>query len=349
MRIGLVSPPWLSVPPHGYGGTESMIDVLARGLALAGHEVVLVGHPASTCPVERRSVIPADADLPIGDAMHEVRHAIGAYDVLRDVDVIHDHTVVGPLLAPNGSRVPAVTTMHGAFDELSIPIYRRIGEEVPIVAISHAHARSAGGVPIARVVHHGLDLSQFPVGRGGDHLLFLGRMCPEKGAHRAIRIARAAGVPLVIAAKMREPLERAYFDAEVRPLLGRGVEYIGEPSFPEKIELLRSALALVNPIRWPEPFGLVMIEALACGTPVVAYDAGAAPEIVVHGRTGLLCRTQDEMVAAVALVAGIERPVCRDDCEERFSMRRMVGAYVSVYEGLLAAGASRGASAVGGA
>jgi glycosyltransferase involved in cell wall biosynthesis len=235
-----------------------------------------------------------------------------------------------------------VTTVHGPFDETSTFLYQRIATRAAIIAISFSQARAAHALPIARVVHHGLDTSAYRLGTGGDHLLFLGRMAPEKGAHRAARIAREAGVPLLLAAKMREPAEREYFETWVQPLLGGGVEYVGEASEREKIELLGSAAALLNPIRWPEPFGLVMIEALACGTPVITFDEGAAAEIVLHGETGFVCRTEQEMIAAIGRVEGIDRRVCRRSCESRFSMERMAADHIRLYDEVLRARARAG-------
>ena len=160
-------------------------------------------------------------------------------------------------------------------------------------------------------------------------------MSPDKGAHRAVRVARATGLPLLLAAKMREPEEREYFERRVRPLLGDGVEFVGEVGGVDKLELLGEARALLMPIRWPEPFGMVMVEALACGTPVIAFPEGAAPEVVEHGRTGFLCGDEPEMVAAVRRLDELDRAACRRSVVERFSARRMAAQHVSVYRSVL--------------
>jgi glycosyltransferase involved in cell wall biosynthesis len=190
---------------------------------------------------------------------------------------------------------------------------------------------------VARVIHHGIDANDFPVGNGkGDYLMFLGRLSPDKGAGRAIDVARKADVPLLLAGKMREPWERDYFEARVAPFLSEQIQYLGEVGHERKLELLADARALVFPIRWNEPFGLVMLEAQACGTPVLAFPEGAAPEVVDHGRTGFLCHDEDEMAEAVTKLDGIDRGACRTAVEGYFSTERMVREHIELYEDLLA-------------
>ena len=205
-----------------------------------------------------------------------------------------------------------------------------------IVAISHAHARSFGDIPVAAVIHHGIDLNACKPGPGtGGYLLFTGRMCAEKGVDHAVRVARRARWPLVITAKIREPAERAYFDQQVRPLLGPDDDMLAEQPRAARVALMGNAAALVNPITWPEPFGLVMAEALAAGTPVLPFPNGAAPEIIDHGGTGYLCRDEDEMTAAVAHIGEIDRWQCRAAAEQRFSLARMAADYERLYRAIL--------------
>jgi glycosyltransferase involved in cell wall biosynthesis len=339
LRIALVAPPWIPVPPDGYGGTEAVIDRLARGLRAAGHEVVLAAHPDSTCPVQVIGTQALPEGTPIGVAAFELRHAVEAYDCVDRLspDIIHDHTLAGPLLCRGRGHAPVVTTNHGPFDEHTISLYRAIGSAAPVIAISHSQAAMATGVRLAGVVHHGLDVEEIPVGEGrGDYFLCLGRMTPAKGIHTAIDVARRAGVRLLIAAKMREDAEREYFYSAVEPLLGADVEFVGEVGPQDKYRLLGGARALVNPIQWPEPFGMVMLEALACGTPVVSFAQGAAPEIVDDGVTGFLRHTPDEMVAALGRVDEIDRAACRQRAQEQFSTERMVDCHVEVYRRVLA-------------
>lgn len=344
MRVGLIAPPWLPVPPEGYGGTELMLDLLARGLQAAGHEVLLYTTGDSTCPVPRASVLEHSDTLRMGCSVPEIRHVRHAYAALADCDVIHDHTVVGPIYAGTITAPPVVTTNHGPFNAELNDVFLAMAGRVPVIAISNSQASSADpGISLAGVIHHGIDVDRFPVGAGdGGYLVFLGRMAPEKGARRAAAIARAAKRRLLIAAKMREPLERRYFEEEVRPLLGDGVEYVGEVGLERKIELLRDAEALVNPIRWPEPFGLVMIEALACGTPVLTFKEGAAPEIVEHGITGFLCGDEADMADHLARIGELDRAACREAAASSFSLERMVADHVAVYERLLSGELSTG-------
>jgi glycosyltransferase involved in cell wall biosynthesis len=327
----------VAVPPLGYGGTEAVLDSLARGLVRAGHEVVLYATGDSTCPVERRSYWP-EGVTPMGSILPEVAHVLAAYDALGDCDVIHDHTLVGPLLATRHGATPVVTTNHAPFTPEIRALYAAVTPGVSLVAISHAQRAAAPEIPVARVIHHGLDCADVRVGDGtGGYLVFLGRMNPDKGVHRAIAVARRAGVPLRIAAKMREEAEIAYFDSVVRPLLGGDVEYLGEVSPSEREELLGGALALVNPIAWPEPFGMVMIESLAAGTPVLTYAMGAAPEIVDDGVTGFLGSDVASLAAAVGRVGDLDRARCRAVVETRFSTDRMVADHVALYADLVAA------------
>ena len=338
MRVAQIAPPWAPVPPHLYGGIELVVDLLSRGLQAAGHDVVLWTVGESTSPVPRRFVLDGAEGARIGMAVPELRHVIHAYESLSDFDVIHDHTVFGPLYAARFPERVVVTTNHGPFGTELDDLYRTIAETVPVICISHDQRALAPDIPVAGVIHHGVDPVMFPVGAGaGGFCLFLGRMSPDKGAHRAIIACRKAGVPILLAAKMREPREVEYFEAEVAPLLGDGAEYLGEVPHARKLELLGAAMALVNPIRWHEPFGLVMVEALACGTPVIAFREGAAPEIVSDGRTGFLCDDEIGMADAIGRIGEISRAACRAEAEGYFSSTRMVAEHVALYEGVIAA------------
>jgi glycosyltransferase involved in cell wall biosynthesis len=337
MRIAQIAPPWTPVPPPLYGGIELVVDLLARGLQAAGHEVLLYATGDSTCPVPTKWVLQEAEGTRIGMAVPELRHVLHAYEAVRGVDIVHDHTVFGPLYSERFPDLPVVTTIHGPFNDELTDLYGVVASRLPVICVSHDQRATAATVPIARVIHHGVDASAFPVGDGrGGYCLFLGRMSPDKGPHRAIEACRKAGVPLFMAAKMREPWERAYFDAEVAPHLGEDVRYLGEVPHEEKLALLGDAMALINPIRWHEPFGLVMIEALACGTPVISYPEGAAPEIIEHGRTGFLCDDESEMADAIGRVEEISRAACRAAVEGYFSVERMVNEHVDLFEQILA-------------
>jgi glycosyltransferase involved in cell wall biosynthesis len=261
-----------------------------------------------------------------------LENVVGAYELAKHADVVHDNTIAGPIYSARYPNMAVVTTNHQPFSRTYNAVYGAALPRVLLVAISHSHASSTP-LAVDAVVHHGLDVADYPFGSGdGGYVALLGRMTENKGVHRAIAIARAAGVPLKIAAKMREPHEREYFEKFVEPHLGDDVQYLGEVDAAGKRELLASASALLNPISWREPFGMAMLESLACGTPVVGSPQGAAPEIVEHGVTGFLSDDDDELAACLRSVDRIDRAACRRHVEDDFSVERMVDAYVDVYE-----------------
>ncbi|MDP9074670.1 MAG: glycosyltransferase family 4 protein [Actinomycetota bacterium] len=336
MRIAVIAPPWAPVPPQLYGGIELIVDELARGYQAAGHDVLLYATGDSTSTVRTAWALEKAEGNRIGMCVPEMRHVVNAYDAVTDFDIVHDHTMMGPFYAERYKDLKVVTTIHGPFNNELTDLYRRIANRVPIIAISHSQRRHAPEVPIARVIHHGLNAKNFPIGEGNDgHFLFLGRMAPEKGAHRAVEAAFKAGVPLLLAAKMREPWEFDYFDAYVKPYLNDDIQYLGEVPHEEKLRLLAGARALLNPIRWAEPFGLVMVEALACGTPVLTFPEGAAPEIVEDGKTGFLCQDVADMAEAIGRIDQLDRKACREAVEGYFSTDRMVGEHLAMFEEML--------------
>jgi glycosyltransferase involved in cell wall biosynthesis len=337
VKIGIVAPPWAPIPPDLYGGIEQAVDCECRGLVDAGHEVVLFTTGDSTCPVPSQWVLEHSEGARIGFSVPELRHVLAAYDAMEAAgcDIVHDHTMMGPVLHADGGRpgVPVVTTIHGPLNVELLDIYTRIAGSVPLIAISHAQLRDHRELPIEAVIHHGVDVEDFPVGKGeGEYCLYLGRMVAEKGAHRAILAARKAGMRILLAGKMREPWETSYFEAEIEPLLGDDARYLGEVPLDEKRTLLAGAKATLFPIRWNEPFGLVMLESLACGTPVLAFAEGAAPEVVADGRTGYLCRDESEMAEALASIGAIDRAECRADVEVRFSTERMAREHAELFQ-----------------
>ena len=338
MHIGLIAPPWLPVPPPAYGGIESVVHTLALALREAGHEVLLAASGDSTCPVERvPGFAPSDSST-VGATLQELRHVVRAYPAMLGVDVIHDHTFLGPLYSNHAPLVPVAATVHGPFGPDVLEIYRAVPGTVSLVAISRDQASTAEGVRISRVIHHGINPAEVPVGRGrGGYVAFLGRMHPNKGVLEAIMAARRAGLPLRIGAKNREAGEHAYFNEVIRPLLRPGTEYLGELTAAEKFELLGGAIALLNPIQWSEPFGMVMIESLAAGTPVVATARGSAPEIIDDGVTGFLRTDEPGLVEALTRVGELDRARCRSAVEQRFSAARMAADHVRLYSEVLEA------------
>jgi len=337
VRIAIIAPPWVSIPPRAYGGIEVVLDGLARALDRCGHEVLLFATGDSTCPVATGWALERAVGVANARPATELHHVVNAYDWLAgEVDIVHDHTLVGPVYGQRFSSLPVVTTNHGPFESELADFYRAISDVVPVLAISHHQASTADRTRVAGVIHHGVDVNQFPVGDGdGGYAAFVGRMSPDKGVHTAIAIARAADVPMKIAAKMDEPAERTYFTERVKPLLGGDIEFIGEVGGSDKLSLLGGACCLLNPIAWPEPFGMVMIEALACGTPVIATPLGAVPEIVDDGATGFVRAGVDELADALRRAGELDRVGCRTAAVTRFSSERMAADHVRFYQSVL--------------
>lgn len=338
MRIAVIAPPWLPVPPVSYGGTEIVLDALCRGLEEIGHEVLLVTTHDSTCQVSARTSSTVSLGTVSTPAAAEVPHAAHGYEqaLAWGAEIVHDHTLTGPALGALVVPAPVVTTCHGPLDGRLRSFYRSIADRVAVIAISASQARLAPDVAVSAVIHHGVDLTRFTPAEGrGEAALFLGRMSPDKGVDTAIEVARRAGVPLQIAAKMAEDDERQYFAECIRPLLGDGVEYLGEVTRVQQRGLIAGARCLLNPIRWGEPFGMVVIEALASGTPVVTTPCGSMPELVDDGITGFLRTDVAGLAAAVVASAALPGSVCRAVAETRFSMRRMAEDHVQLFERVL--------------
>ena len=340
MRIAILSPVWFPVPPVGYGGIEWVVSLLADGLAEAGHDVTLFASGDSFTKAELASVYDEAPSAEIGQTTPELRHALACYERADEFDIVNDHS--GPLGAALGaaSPTPVVHTVHGPLGgepgELYVTL-SKVAPEVGLISLSLNQRKPQPDLPWVATCPNALDLDAYPVHtERGEYLLFLGRMSADKGCHRAIEVATEVGVPLKIAGKMREPAEREYFETYVAPHLGEGVEYLGETSHGKKVALLQNARATLFPIDWEEPFGLVMIESMACGTPVIATRWGAVPEVIEEGRSGVIVDDYHEMAGALADADRLEPLECRRYAEERFSAGRMVRDYVSAYQAVLA-------------
>ena len=332
MHIALVAPPFIPVPPVAYGGTELFIAHLAEALTDAGHRVTVYANGDSRVRAEvkwryRRAQWPIK-DPSTAHLLNEDHTAWAIRDAARTADVIHVNDIVGVPFA-GFIDVPMVHTLHHPYEPVLSQQYQRY-PDVHYVAISGFQAKQE---PMRRihVVHHGLPMDQYTFCREKDgYLAFLGRMAPCKGPHLAIEAARKAGMPLKLAGEI-QPVFREYWDKEVEPRLGGNIEYVGEAGPAEKNALLSRARALLFPIQWNEPFGLVMIEAMACGTPVIAFDGGSVPEIVKNDVSGWICGDIDEMASRAASCA-ISPDSCRDWAGDRFSCESMMERYVRVYE-----------------
>lgn len=342
MKIAQVAPLWESVPPKLYGGTERIVSYMTEELVRMGHDVTLFASGDSETAAKLEAICPQALRLNTGIFNRDAplimlqERALGASG---DFDVIHSHLdFLGFPLARRHS-VPVVTTLHGRLDlpEL-VPVFREFSE-MPLVSISDAQRKPIPWANWQATIHHGLprDLYTFHAQPEG-YLAFLGRISVEKRPDHAIEIAKRTGLPLRIAAKV-DPADRQYFQSEIEPLLDHPlVEFIGEISDAEKNEFLGHAAAVVCPYDWPEPFGLVLIEALACGTPVLAYRRGSIPEIIEDGTTGFVCETLSEMAEAAGRISLIDRRRCRAAFDQRFTADRMARDYVALYERIVEEG-----------
>ncbi|MGN9779019.1 glycosyltransferase family 4 protein [Micromonospora sp. H33] len=337
----MVVPPWLSVPPPGYGGLEQTVAGLVDALVAGGHAVTVFGagehHGTDASFV---STIPDLQYDRLGESLPELAHLARVNHLIgpSDFDVIHDHTTIGPLLA--GRRaVPTVATVHGNPVGEYGTVLSDTDQGVGLVAISHAQRRLNPRLPWVGTVHNALDTPGIPHKRipAPGPVLWLARFSPDKGPDTAIRACRAAGLPLVLAGKCNEPAERRYFDEVVRPMLDDDVTVVLDADRRAALRLLIDARCLVMPIQWEEPFGMVMLEAMATGTPVVALDRGAVPELVRPGVTGLICERADELPGALAAAIDLDPAACVAHVAERFSTARMAAGYEEVYRRFIAA------------
>jgi len=336
MRIAQVAPLIESVPPKHYGGTERIVSYLTEELVRSGHEVTLFGSGDSVTNARliapfRRSVRKNDrCKDPIAREVILIDHVV---EHAHEFDVIHFHTGYLHFAVSRHLPVAHVTTLHGRLDMPDlVRVFDRF-RDVPVISISNAQREPMPWANWQATIYHGLpsDLFRFYPDRG-DYLAFLGRISPEKRADRAIEIAKRVDMPLKIAAKV-DRADRRYFKRVVEPLLNDPhVEWVGEISDQQKNELLGNAHALLFPIDWPEPFGLVMIEAMACGTPVIAYESGSVPEVMEDGVTGFVVRELDAAAEVVRQVCNLNRACCQEVFEKRFTATRMANDYMSLYE-----------------
>ena len=340
MHVAMVAPVIESVPPRQYGGTERVVSVLTEELVRRGHDVTLFASGDSQTTAELRSCCPRGLrlDREVHDYLPHSLYQLGeVYRRSDEFDLIHNH--VDWIAFPFAGLVstPTLTTVHGRLDLQIARAPYELFPGQPLVSVSNSQRRPLPEGNWLATVYNGIELSHFQLRPdAGDYLVFLGRISPEKRPDRAIAIAREVGMRLVIAAKV-DPADEDYYDQEIAPLIRDCplVEYIGEVNEREKDELLGGAYAYLFPIDWPEPFGLTMVEAMATGTPVIAWRAGSVPEVVVDGVTGYICSSLEEMVEAVRRVGGIDRTACRAYVEHRFTGAAMTDGYLQAYARLL--------------
>ncbi|GBR02988.1 glycosyltransferase family 4 protein [Acetobacter oeni] len=340
MRIAQIAPLHEAVPPKLYGGTERVVSFLTDELVAMGHDVTLFASGDSITTATLDAVWPRALRLdpairdPIAPHMLLMERVARLAD---QFDILHFHMDYWPFTHFSRQPTPFVTTMHGRLDLMELqPVFDAF-PNVPIVSISNNQRLPLPQARYVGTVLHGLPenlLTPQPGPR--DYLAFLGRICPEKGVDKAIRIARAVDMPLKIAAKV-DKVDVEYFEREIVPMLGEGVELIGEINDRQKSAFLSGAKALLMPIDWPEPFGLVMIEAMACGTPVIAFRHGSVPEVLEEGVTGAIVANEAEAIAAYPQVEALDPAVVRKAFEKRFTARRMADDYLAIYQNLIAA------------
>jgi glycosyltransferase involved in cell wall biosynthesis len=333
VRIALIAAPFIAVPPPEYGGTELFVGQLAEGLSKAGVDAVVYANGESTVQAERRWLYERSMwpiKQPERAWLRELNHTSWAVrDALRDCDIIHMQSPQGLAFSHFVDR-PFILTLHGPHEDFLSEYYVRY-PEVQYVCISDAQCRKES-LPHQRTIHHGIDLSLYRlVENKQQYLSFIGRIAPIKGTHLAIEVAQRTGIPLKIAGEV-QPAFREYFESKIRPKIdGKLVEYIGPADLQAKNELLGNSMAMLFPIQWNEPFGLVMVEAMACGTPVIALTGGSVPEVVVEGVSGHVCRSIREMTRCIRDLntkpADVRRYV-----EQNFSVEVMVRSYINLYQ-----------------
>jgi glycosyltransferase involved in cell wall biosynthesis len=334
LRIAMVATPWYEIPPNGYGGLELICAALVDALVARGHDVTLFG--AGRRSGTKATFVSTSEELQyprLGEEMPGLLHAARVNNMLatQDFDVIHDHSMAGPLTAPQRSA-PTVLTVHGPPDGELGDYYELLGDTVQLVAISESQRQSRSSLPWAATVHNSIRLSEFTVRAANDGpVLWLARFCPDKGPDLAIQACREAGLPLVLVGKCNEAAEKRYLDEKIRPLLGDDVELVLNADRATTKGLLSAARCLIMPIRWQEPFGMVMIEAMASGTPVVALRRGSVPELVRDGITGFICDEPDELPGALLAVKTLDPMDCVAHVRGSFSAELMAERYEQVY------------------
>lgn len=340
MRIAQIAPLWERVPPFRYGGTELIVSLLTEELVRRGHEVTLFASGDSITTARLKSVhdraLRLDPDIK-EPGMYEQMMLAKIYHQAHHFDIIHSHVGCSSLPYCGFVKTPTVHTMHGIFTPDNEKMFRLFAKQ-PYISISEAQREPRLGLNYVHTVYNGIDPEVYPFQETPTqppYLAFVGRLSPEKGPERAIAIARAVNLPLKMAGKI-DAVDRSYFNEKIKPLIdGEQIQYLGEVSHEEKAQLLANATITLFPITWREPFGLVMVESMVSGTPVIGTAMGSVPEVIAHSKTGFVCNTLEEMIEAVPAAMKLDRQTCRDYVVSRFSVRAMVDEYERAYQMVL--------------
>lgn len=342
MRIAQVAPLWERVPPFRYGGIELIVSLLTDELVQRGHEVTLFASGDSISTAQLKSV--HEQALRLDErikepGLYEQMMLSQVYQQAHHFDIIHSHVGCAALPYSGFVKTPTVHTMHGIFTPDNEKMFRQFAWQ-PYISISEAQREPRLGLNYIHTVYNGIDITAYPFQPEPEqsaYLAFVGRLSPEKGPQEAIAIAQAAGLPLKMAGKI-DAVDKTFYRDEIKPLIdGEQIQYLGEVSHAEKVKLLSGAAATLFPITWREPFGLVMIESMAVGTPVVGMALGAVPEVIAHGKTGFVCHSREQMIELVPAALKLNRQDCRDHVVSRFSVTSMVDEYEKAYKMVLRA------------
>ncbi|HVS79482.1 MAG TPA: glycosyltransferase family 4 protein [Candidatus Paceibacterota bacterium] len=340
MKIAQIAPIIERVPPKKYGGTERVVHALTEELVRRGHEVTLFASGDSETTAELFSVYPRAlrearlTDL-YGMNVYTTMNIGVAYERQHEFDIIHDHNGYASLPAANMSDTPVVMTYHGPFSPEVRTVFQTL-RKPNVVTISWAQAKYAPNINHAGTVYNGLDMDAYPFSATHEgYLLFVGRISEEKGVHNAIHAAQYLNLPLIIAAKL-DQADLQYFNNHIKPFLSDEIRWIGEVDVAERNALMSKAMVMLHPVGWPEPFGLTMIEAMACGSPVIAFNRGSIPEVVKDGETGFVVNDVEEMIDAIGRLNEIDRAKCREYALTNFNHRKMTDGYLEIYERLIA-------------
>ncbi|MBD2100216.1 glycosyltransferase family 4 protein [Leptolyngbya sp. FACHB-261] len=346
MRIAQIAPLWERVPPPGYGGVELVVGLLTDELVRRGHEVTLFASGDSATRAQLCSVHPRALrlDPEVKEySVYEMMQLSRAYGQASEFDVIHSHVGYAAMQLAEFVNTPTVHTLHGVFTPDGERLFKQFSHQA-FLTISEAQREPRLGLNYISTVYNGIDPDAYPfraAPQNPPYLAFVGRISPEKGPHLAIQVAREAGLPLLMAGKV-DAVDRDYYHDVIHPLIdGKQITYLGEVTHQEKAELLGGALATLFTITWREPFGLVMVESMACGTPVLAMRMGSAPEVIAHGKTGFLVNDPQEMVDLIEPTSRLSRSTCREHVLSRFCVRSMVDGYEAAYRQVIAERAER--------